>query len=75
MELLGSLARKGKGIAAVLHDLGLASRFCDRVLVLEDGRTRALGEPSQVFSEKLLSSVFKVRGSWDPQSGDLLVFR
>ena len=75
MKLLGSLARKGKGIAAVLHDLGLASRFCDRVLVLEDGRTRALGEPSQVFSEKLLSSVFKVRGSRDPENGNLLVFR
>lgn len=75
MEMLRSLARKGKGIAAVLHDLDLASRFCDRVLVLEDGRTKALGEPSQVFSEKLLSSVFKVRGSWDPLSGNLLVFR
>ncbi len=75
MELLKSLARKGRGIAAVLHDLDLASRFCDRVLVLEDGRVFALGEPSRVFSEKLLSSVFKVRGSWDAQSGNLLVFR
>ena len=75
MELLKSRARKGRGIAAVLHDLDLASRFCDRVLVLEDGRVFALGEPSQVFSEKLLSLVFKVRGSWDAQSGNLLVFR
>ena len=75
MEMLRSLARNGKGIAAVIHDLDLASRFCDRVLVLEDGRTKALGEPSQVFSEELLSSVFKVRGAWDPQSGNLLVFR
>lgn len=75
MELLRSLARKGKGIAAVLHDLDLASRFCDSILVLEGGRTTALGEPSQVFSEKLLSSVFKVRGSWDTQSGNLLVLR
>ena len=75
MERLKSLARKRKGVTAVLHDLDLASRFCDRVLVLEDGRTTALGKPSQVFSEKLLSSVFKVRGSWDPESGNLLVFR
>ncbi len=75
MELLGSLAREGRGVTAVLHDLDLASRFCDRILVLENGRVSALGEPSHVLSEKLLSSVFKVRGSWDPERGNLLVFR
>jgi len=75
MELLRSVAQKGKGVAVILHDLGLASRFCDRILVLESGRIKALGEPSRVLSEELLSSVFKVRGSWDPGSGNLLVFR
>ncbi len=75
MELLGSLAREGKGVAAVLHDLDLASRFCDRILVLENGRVSALGEPSHTLSKELLSSVFKVRGSWDPGRGNLLVFR
>ena len=75
MEMLRSIARKGKGVVAVLHDLALASRFCDRVLVLENGRTVALGEPSRVLSEKLLSSVFKVKGSRDPGNGNLFVFR
>ena len=75
MELLRSLAQGGKGVVAVLHDLDLASKFCERILVLENGRVAALGEPSRVLSEKLLSSVFKVRGSWDPRSENLLVFR
>ncbi|MCY3826040.1 MAG: ABC transporter ATP-binding protein [Candidatus Dadabacteria bacterium] len=75
MELLESLAQEEKGVVAVLHDLDLASKFCERILVLENGRVAALGEPSRVFSEKLLSSVFKVRGSWDPRSENLLVFR
>lgn len=75
MELLESLAQEGKGVVAVLHDLDLASKFCERILVLENGRVAALGEPSRVLSEKLLSSVFKVRGSWDPRSENLLVFR
>ncbi len=75
MELLGSLAQEGKGVVAVLHDLDLASKFCERILVLENGRVAALGEPSHVLSEKLLSSVFKVRGSWDPRNENLLVFR
>ncbi len=75
MELLRSLAQEGKGVVAVLHDLDLASRFCDRILVLENGRVSALGEPSHTLSEELLSSVFKVRGSWDPGRGNLLFFR
>lgn len=75
MELLRSLAQEGKGVVAVLHDLDLASKFCERILVLENGRVAALGEPPRVLSEKLLSSVFKVRGSWDPGSENLLVFR
>ncbi len=75
MELLRSVAQRGKGVAAVLHDLDLASRFCERILVLESGRIKALGEPSRILSEELLSSVFKVRGSWGPGSGNLLVFQ
>lgn len=75
MELLRSLAREGKGVVAVLHDLDLASKFCERILVLENGRVAALGEPPRVLSDELLSSVFKVKGEWDPGSGNLLVSR
>ncbi len=75
MELLRSLAQQGRGVIAVLHDLDLASRFCDRILVLQGGRVHGLGEPPQVLSEELLSSVFKVKGSWDPENGNLFVLR
>lgn len=61
MKLLKSIAGQGKGIVVVLHDLGLAGRFCDKILVLENGRNAALGEPAEVLNEKLLSSVFGVR--------------
>ncbi|MCY4262106.1 MAG: ABC transporter ATP-binding protein [Candidatus Dadabacteria bacterium] len=75
MELFESLAQEGKGVVAVLHDLDLASKFCERILVLENGQVASLGEPLHALSEKLLSSVFKVRGSWDPGSKNLFVFR
>ena len=61
MELLKSLAREGKGVVAVLHDLGLAGGFCDRILVLRDGKNAAVGEPSFALGENILRSVFRVK--------------
>ena len=46
MALLRAAARKGAGVVAVLHDLTLAARFCDRLIVLAEGadrRRRAAG--------------------------------
>ena len=63
MELLKSLAGAGKGVAVVLHDLGLARRFCDRILVLENGKNAAFGEPSFALGENVLSSVFGVKAA------------
>ena len=34
MELLRATARKGRGVIVVLHDLALAARFCDRLILL-----------------------------------------
>lgn len=38
MALLRAEACRGAGVVAVLHDLTLPSRFCDRVIVLAKGR-------------------------------------
>ncbi|MBT0781132.1 MULTISPECIES: ABC transporter ATP-binding protein [Paracoccus] len=43
-----------------LHDLNLASLFCDRIVVLEAGRIVASGRPEAVLTEDLLRDVFKV---------------
>lgn len=43
-----------------LHDLNLASLFCDRIVVLEAGRIVASGRPEAVLTEDLLREVFKV---------------
>ena len=61
MELLRSLSAKGKGVAVVLHDLRLASRYCTKLIVLNRGRLEAQGNPSCVLDEDLINEVFKVR--------------
>ena len=60
MELLRRVARDGGAVLAILHDLTLAARFADRVLVMERGRIVADGEPHEALSRQRLAEVFGV---------------
>lgn len=51
-------AAAGVTVAVVLHDLGLAGAYADRVAVLHGGRIAADGPPSDVFEPALLSRVY-----------------
>lgn len=53
-------ADEGMLVIAVLHDLNLALRYADRVLVLDQGVLRADGPPETVFSPALLREIFQV---------------
>lgn len=57
---LRGLADQGRTIAIALHDLGLAVRFCDAALLLQDGRTVAFGKPSDVLTRDNLATVYGV---------------
>jgi iron complex transport system ATP-binding protein len=45
----------------VVHDLSLAARFADQIVVLNEGKVVAAGTPANVLNEKLISDVFEVR--------------
>lgn len=61
MELLADLnTRDGTTVVAVLHDLGLAAAFFPRLVLLDNGRIVADGEPLQVLSGERIRSVFGV---------------
>jgi iron complex transport system ATP-binding protein len=61
-ELLDLLAAGAQTIVVVLHDLDLAARYCDHLVVLDRGRTTAVGSPADVLTPDLLERVFRVRG-------------
>ena len=61
MELLSALAREGRAVAAVLHDLPLAMRYADRVLLMRGGETALDGTPEELFQSGLLDEVFGIR--------------
>jgi len=63
MEVLRGLADEGAAVVAVLHDLGLAARFCDRIVMLGAGRVAAEGTPASVMTEPVLAHVFGVEAT------------
>ncbi|MFP3942819.1 MAG: ABC transporter ATP-binding protein [Alphaproteobacteria bacterium] len=60
MELLQARAAAGTGVLVVLHDLTLAARFCNRLILLHEGRVAAAGRPGEVLNPERLESVYQV---------------
>ena len=60
MKTLRSIADSGVLVIAATHDLGLAARFADNVLVVSNGRLVAQGKPAQALSETIMADVFRI---------------
>ncbi len=60
MDMLRAEAAGGALIIAVLHDLTLAARYCDRLLLIDDGRIVADGAPAEVLSAERLRAVYGI---------------
>lgn len=68
MDLLVRHARtRGTAVALALHDLSLAARYCDRVMVIEAGVVRAAGAPREVLTPSLVRAVFGVEPHWSEE--------
>lgn len=60
MALLAAQAHGGALVVAVLHDLAMAARWCDRLLLLDGGRLIADGAPMDVLTADRLASTYGV---------------
>lgn len=61
MEQMRGLCGEGKCVIAVLHDLSIALRCCDRVLVLDEGRIGSFASPAETVASGVLEKVFSLR--------------
>jgi len=76
LERLKVRAAMGQGLLVSLHDLGLAGRYADRVIVLDQGRLVADGPARDALCEDVIRSVFNLSGRWvDGADGPLLSLR
>ena len=70
-ELIRGLVRRGLTAIAVVHDLNLAARYCDRLALLDRGRVHARGSVAEVLTPENLARVFHVEATveHDPALG------
>lgn len=76
LELVDSLRQElGRTVVMVLHDLNLAVRYSDYLVVMKDGQVIASGIPAEVITAELLQEAFDLRARVieDPETGDPLI--
>lgn len=62
-------ARAGSAVVAVLHDLNLAVRFADRIIVLRKGGVAADGTPAETITDRMIRDVFEVETNIGSEGG------
>jgi len=76
LDLLADLNReRGTTVVMVLHDLNLAARYADHLVVMRDGAITALGRPGDVLDAELVAAAFGLRARVvpDPVTGSPMV--
>lgn len=57
-QILSFVKELGLSVVMTIHDLNLAAQYCDRLLLIHQGRALAFAEPEQVLTEALIKEVF-----------------
>ena len=72
MELARGLARSGKTVGVVIHDLDLALRYADELIVVDEGLPVASGLREAILADAVIRKVFGMRTvpAADPVSGE-----
>ena len=76
MSLLRELVEKlGLTIICAIHDLNLAARYSDRIILLNNGRVKGMGKPAEVLTKENLRDTFRIEAKieYDRDSGSLLI--
>ncbi|GHJ26921.1 ABC transporter ATP-binding protein [Streptomyces hygroscopicus subsp. sporocinereus] len=63
LDLMEMLSRTAATVVAALHELDLAARYCDHLVLLHAGRVVAAGPPITVLTPRLLEQVYQVRAT------------
>ena len=73
MTLLANEAKEGSLVVAVLHDLVMAARYCDRLMLIDDGCLIADGRPENVLTPQNLAEVYGVTAHFNYETSPPLI--
>ncbi len=63
LEVMSIVKNLNICVLAALHDLTLASQFCDELYVLKDGIIMYSGAPNKVITEEMIKNVYDVESN------------
>ena len=63
LDLARQLARQGRSIVMVLHDLAAAARYADQLIALQGGRLLAAGKPRDIVTPALVQALYGIEAS------------
>ena len=70
LEILRAQAREGRTVVVSVHDLNLAHRYCDELLLLYEGEILAQGNAGSVLTPRLIEQAFHVCTQILPVNGE-----
>lgn len=75
MDVLRAEAARGTAVGVTLHDLPLAAAYCDRLIVLAEGKVAGIGPAATALSDEILAGVFSVTLIAPAEAGRFSTFR
>ena len=75
MEILKELTSNGKTIVSAIHDLNTASRYCDKILIINNGIIKGFGKAREVLTKEIIQDAFSVNVNiqHSEQTGNILI--
>jgi iron complex transport system ATP-binding protein len=73
LEVLRAQARAGVLVVAIMHNLTLAARFADEIVLLDRGRLQAHARPAEVFTPERIAASFGISAHVSQEEGGLVV--
>jgi iron complex transport system ATP-binding protein len=67
---LKRLAEGGMAVAIAMHDLTLAARFCDRLILMDGGRVVTAGPPDVVLTVERLAAIYRIKAVLGMHDGE-----
>lgn len=72
-KILELLRELGLTIIAAIHDLNLAMKFCDEVVLINAGEVIEVGRPKDIISENVLKNIFKINANIIETGGKIVI--